>query len=377
MNTAPTPVPAPAPTPFPTPSPTPAPAHSPAPYLINFDNFKPVYTPIHIPANVLLLRGYDLRYPPVSEYSSYYTHDAQIARGYAENADHALGVFKTTKPILLYDLRYIKVLLREYIHQLQGANSGEAVNAARICTVSLGLYSFETQLKLFKERYKHSLSDDLAEPLKSLEEYQKNPPKYANPIELTGVRIAETTNDREMIFFLEMLFGNEIDGYIAPNFKTPFHTEKNGILTSELVVFNPLKSGIQFMTNQPEGVSVQPHNINYFLDNTGLYTLKQFDTKKGGGGRRAKINNNNMKLYDPNSLLDKGYEENKDAIRKAKRMADAWKKALPENYFKSVPRAPTVQCSPWAYSNKDLKKLADKGSNGNLHHSPESVPWDF
>lgn len=353
------------------------PSPSPPPYLITFDEFNPVYTSIHLPKNVLLVRGYDTRYDPVSDYAAYYTHDTRVARGYAAYDHHALGLFRTTRPIKLYDLRYIKVLLREYIQQLRGMHVKSIIDAMRVCTLSLGLYSYDTQLKLFDERYPAAptpAADTFHAVRESLYQYKRRPPPYANPIELTGVRIGETYNDREMLQFLKELFGKEIDGYIAPKFRSPFHVEKDGMMNAELVVFNPRESGIELLSsgsaNAPDGVNYRRHNINYFLDNTGMYTMKTFKTctlytapsRRGSGGAAVSAATRQMiAIYNPNSLLDKGDAdpENRRVIRRAKRMAAAWRKALPPAYFTPIPRVPTMRPVPWSCDDADIRTTPD------------------
>ena len=70
---------------------------------------------------------------------------------------------------------------------------------------------------------------------------------------MEGVRIAETFIDGPVMAFLSQLFKDLCDGFISPRLKTPFHIEKDGEMSQEIIIFNPIKSGIA-KTTLPEDI---------------------------------------------------------------------------------------------------------------------------
>ena len=221
-------------------------------YEINWDdNFLPLFgTPIHIPANAILWRGYDPQYPAISDRPAYYGSQ-EFAQGYADKYSTIASPFITSHPIKLIDIRYMKVLLSQlFDHNMPHTKTDITIISAT--TISFGLCSLQHQIKLFKDRYKAIYSSAVSNPVfDSLKLGINNLEKLLIPnsiYEQQGLRIAETTNDSIVMGFLKELFHKYYDGYISPNITTPFHIEKNNfILNSEIVIFNPLYSGIKLL----------------------------------------------------------------------------------------------------------------------------------
>lgn len=218
------------------------------PHVLHYDAFHAVYAKIQLPENSHFYRGYDATRAAVSERPAYYAYSADIANGHGAPSDaHRVGLFRTTRPLQLYDLRYIAALLREHIRQRNAARdrNGAANAGIHAASLALGLCSFRAQLALFRARYSESLdAPEFAERLAAMERYARDPPANANPVELEGVRISEAANDAELVALLSDLFGDEVDGYIAPQLSSPYHAAEGGYLNAELVIFNPLRSGI-------------------------------------------------------------------------------------------------------------------------------------
>lgn len=104
---------------------------------------------------------------------------------------------------------------------------------------AFGICSFYHQMQLAKHYF--NMTREYVEIQKMLEYYNSFPSKF---IELEGVRIAETNNDGQVMVFLSELFKDLCDGFISPRIHTPYHYEKNGWMTEEIILFNPIKSGI-------------------------------------------------------------------------------------------------------------------------------------
>lgn len=237
-------------------------------YELNWDdNFLPMYgSTILIPAGAIMWRGFDPKFPAISSRPAYYGSRV-FAQGYADKYGVDAKPFITTRPIRLLDIRYMKVLLSQLFEDNKQNLSDRSIIIAT--TVSFGLCSLQHQIELFKERYapiftsSDSRYDSLKKGLEKLESIY-NPSFY----EQRGYRIAETTNDAIVMGFLKELFSNNYDGYISPNVITPFHIEKEKfLLNSELVLFDPINSGIKLLKNIPQ--KIQKATINYFILHSG------------------------------------------------------------------------------------------------------------
>lgn len=293
--------------------------------MVEFRSFNPIHTVIKVPKNILLLRGYHTGYPPVSDRPAYFTSYREIVDAYANKDQHTLGYFKTTSDIKLLDLRYIKLLLRDFfdaqVSTVMTQHSNVADCILSIC-LALGLCSATVQMHLLQQRYSDSISDqnsDTYKGFKNIQSYFKHPNVY-NPLDPQGIRIAETNNDIVMILCLRAIFGDSIDGYIMPNVYSPYHIEKsNHILNAEIVIFNPLESHIQLMKEvMPDLSQLERHSIQEMYKNEP-YTLLKLSvvnmnptttTIKGGD---IKIEPN------PNAFFDIGGSPYKKVLRYTKK----------------------------------------------------------
>jgi hypothetical protein len=232
------------------------------------DNFLPMYgNTISIPANTVLWRGFDPSHPAVSDRPAYYGAK-HFAQGYANKYGTNASPFITSRPIELLDIRYMKVLLSQLFEYNKPTKADEEIITAT--TISFGLCSLEHQIKLFKHRYKaiynssNNAFDALKEGIRNLEKYIDPGSIYEQP----GCRIAETSNDAFVMGFLKELFHRNYDGYVAPSIITPFHVEKKKFtLNSELILFNPERSGIKLLKQLPS--SMKELTINGCILSTG------------------------------------------------------------------------------------------------------------
>ena len=315
-------------------------------YEINWDdNFLPLFgTPIHIPANAILWRGYDPQYLVISDRPAYYGSQ-EFAQGYADKYSTIASPFITSHPIKLIDIRYMKVLLSQlFDHNMPHTKTDITIISAT--TISFGLCSLQHQIKLFKDRYKAIYSSAVSNPVfDSLKLGINNLEKLLIPnsiYEQQGLRIAETTNDSIVMGFLKELFHKYYDGYISPNITTPFHIEKNNfILNSEIVIFNPLYSGIKLLSGYPN--TVKPLTINGCILQQGMSYAK-IDTRGMSTAYYAKIKGGNKKpntqlCDDYNHLYDTGDKNINKLYKEGIRIGKKWK-------TKSVKLYSSVQPSP-------------------------------
>jgi hypothetical protein len=88
--------------------------------------------------------------------------------------------------------------------------------------------------------------------------------------------------------FLKTLFEDFIDGFVSPELHSPFHTEKEGRMIAEMIIFNPARSGI--IPVPPTTKIYGSHNMNFIYNKFGLKirfgnpsTSFHFYMKSGGG----------------------------------------------------------------------------------------------
>lgn len=214
-------------------------------------SFLPVYGSfIKLPERTVLWRGYDTLYPALGDRPVYFG-EKEVAESYASTSDtHTLGLFATTKPLKLLDIRFMKILLTDLLNERTG-------NAVLRTTVAFGLCSFYHQLRLMITLYKDIIHTDPGyNAMKSM--------LNTNSIlEQPGVRVAETSNDGWVMTFLGEVFDGVADGFIAPKLFTPYQVHTNNHLHPEIIVFNPRKSGITQLTSVPRTVEISiPYLIN-------------------------------------------------------------------------------------------------------------------
>jgi hypothetical protein len=213
---------------------------------IAWDTFLPVYgSHIDIPTNTVFWRGYDKSYPSITDRSAYYG-DKDAAKEYVKtSSEHMLGLFATSRPLKLLDVRFLKVLLKDLFEGMDG-------NAVQKTTVAFGLCSFRHQLRLMSNIYADAIREGRDPGYEAMERVLMNHPTIEQP----GVRVAETTNDGWVMTFLGEVFEGIIDGFVSPPLFTPYQHHTRNWLHSELVVFNPLKSGIVQLSAVPRMVQI-------------------------------------------------------------------------------------------------------------------------
>jgi hypothetical protein len=295
---------------------------------LDYDSFPCVLgRPITIPPNVLLHRAQSKKSPTLSNKPTFY--------GNEKTAGHELGIFTCERSLKLYDIRYIKVLVRRILNSDKIRNS-KTLDVHKTLTLALGLCSYTKQIELLKERYEGLRP--LTAPFSSWKKTQKacrplsrisHPPSVMrgrnpavnnmetvqlqmdavvgyNPLEPEGIRIAETTNDALVMLFLKEFFNNEVDGIIAPKLWSPYHIEKESLLmTSEVILFDPSATGL----TQVEPVIIDKKNMSDILaqqltKHAYTYTADTamfFNTRLYTGGTNGK----NNKCCDRNSFFDK------------------------------------------------------------------------
>lgn len=285
------------------------------------DSFLPVYgSYIKIPSDTLLWRGYDTVYPALAGRPVYFG-DVTVATEYAKTSStHALGAFTTTRPLKVLDIRFLNVLLRDLFYGADG-------NAVQKTTVAFGLCSFKHQLRLMESIYKDSIAakkDHGYMYMKSL--YRES------DFEQPGVRVAETSNDGWVMTFLGEVFDGIVDGFIAPQLISPYQVYTKNILHPELIVFNPVKSGIVQLNHLPptKGISIS-ELIRQQFPSPVMLRARALQTEYVGCAVGGSVGS---KYYTPppvevfNDLLNGGHPDSLKQYREAIREGKKYRKRI-------------------------------------------------
>lgn len=206
------------------------------------NSFPPIYgAPIVIPENCIVYRGYSTQYPVLSERPAYFGN-IETAESYAKNPRQTLGAFMTTRPLRLLDYRFLKVLLRQLFERVTKETrvAKQDSKVMQSVLLSFGLYSLQHQINILNNFSKDYIN--YTPGFQALIDSLKTP---AGLLEQPGIRVAETTNDAITMGFLKGFLERFFDGFISPRLETVFHIEKKGSLSPEIIIFNPINSGIK------------------------------------------------------------------------------------------------------------------------------------
>lgn len=265
-------------------------------YILDWTgSFEPLYgQPILIPSNMVFYRGYDKAYPVISDRVTHFG-SKETASGYARYSNTELGAFTNTRLLRVFDFRYMKLLLKQLFSSRTDASFEHLEPMARV-TLSYGLCSLRDQISLMQKLVPSAAG------LFAVEAWYKRDidgkewadiPLDINPFTPDGIRVAETNNDAQTLHFVKHIFGDIVDGFIAPKMPSPFHVEKDGFVSAELVLFDPRAAGIQpiSMTQVPnqkmtitQVLNGQSHTICLKLKNHHECSYRSRATQRGGGG---------------------------------------------------------------------------------------------
>jgi len=290
--------------------------------LLEFDNFSPLYgDTVNIPENTIFFRGYSTEFPTISDRPAYFG-SLMNAKSYLKNNKSRLGAFTNKKPLRLLEYHFMKAILKQFIEEITKSTKLAQEEADVICSVivSFGLCSLEHQIRLLKNNYSPAYMNYVPGFKRVIDSY-----KTPGLIEQSGIRIGETTNDAATMGFLRNLFKQNFDGFISPELKTPFHTEKSGVLPPEMVLFNPLGSGIQQINAIPKQIPLI--SINDLINRSTIHVrlfIKDVSTNfyMKGGSRR----NKRHILDEIEENIQKNTKSIVDNYNKGLRVGEEWSK---------------------------------------------------
>lgn len=317
------------------------------PKLLRFEKFDTIHTAITLPINFYFMRGRDKRGSPLETGKPLYlTTNPELAETYKNihGSNGTITMYKNNKPLKLYDLRYIRILILDYLSTPRSKlipNPEAFKMMAMRLKCAYGACSLLTQIKiaetiyretLEKERQDKNIKKPVSNAIMKLKEYYNDSidkwteiQMYNNlctcdPVEPLGTRIGETYLDSEMVIVLSELFKDVVDGYIAPIMCAPFQVDRGGFMHSEIVLFNP-EEKLEVVKEIPK---LMPVSIELILQLSDISRLFEFSSeridiytnmmhnKKGG----AKVPKRKKKvLYDPSFWFDNAKDKDLETIR--------------------------------------------------------------
>lgn len=319
--------------------------------LIDFDNFPMIYGKITIPKNTIFYRGFDPKYPAISNRPAYFTSNYKYAEAYHSN----VGTFITTDDIILYDIRYIKNILNNLFVNKK-LDSKLVLESSYNLALSFGLCTFNKQIEFYMKRYYNNIDNEI---LKSImkKKYETDKDSF---IEQQGYRFAETNNEVDSILFLKELFREsiyQVDGFVAPYLYSPFHIEKEyQYLNPEIVLFNPEKSNIKLKKIDKSKISIDSIKITSLLNH---FNEIQFDLN----GYQKIINwiqsggsNQSNKNSDANTIFDRGDKYVYQKINQAEKTINTLLNGNQNLYhYRYMPKV-----SPWLLETNQIDESDEK-----------------
>ena len=296
-------------------------------------------------------RGYDTRYPPVSDWPSHYS-TKHVASAYGSGNNRALGLFSNNKQSLkLIDYRYLKLLLTD-LFQNRPDNTMATLDPIIRTSVGYGMCDITDQLHIGKNMFKNDTRG-----MAALEQYfNKNirgktyvqKPLDVNPVSTSGYRIAETNNDTFILQFLKECMGHVFDGFVSPRQASPYHVEKNGYMSPEMVIFSPEKVGIVQIneTSLPRGL--RTITMNDLLDYQSAKVTIEYKSLKATHRKRAQTAGGSDSIGATDEVFQAAYDKDKDAralLAAATKSGKKWKRHF--IFHDQNARHPQTPVSDW------------------------------
>jgi len=232
-------------------------------HLFDIKDFEFVHGPFNLPDNIYIFRADDpsrsipQSYPKIfGDYEAahfYYT----IGQG-----SRILKAYRVKPLTRVIDIRYIQATL-PFLWDTH-IKSDDDIDIVKMVSLVLGLTSFNRQIELLHEILDISMYKDVIKNyIQRMEEFcnLKSKPSWTNHVELRGVRCGITDIDYMVMGFLKELFGDLVDGIIAPALYSPTINNNDMKMYQELIIFDPSRSLREVMTSSSNSLEIQLPSI--------------------------------------------------------------------------------------------------------------------
>jgi hypothetical protein len=165
-------------------------------------------------------------------------------------------IFKTKKEIWLYDFRYVKKILLDFLTYCR-KDTEYSISVCKALALSYGICSLERQLELVKEFYPNesNLYKSLLEHYNSINN---------DIVESQGIRIIELENDMLTSHLLKYLLRHMVDGTVTNKLYSV--TDTTHINNGEIMLFNLGKNELLEEIEQQDIQIKETLDWRYWLD---------------------------------------------------------------------------------------------------------------
>jgi len=237
-------------------------------HLFDIKDFEFVHGLFNLPDNIYIFRADDPSRSVPQSYPKFFG-DYEAAHFYYSigQGSRILKAYRVKPLTRVLDIRYIQATL-PFLWDTH-IKSDDDIDIVKMVSLVLGLTSFNRQIELLHEVLDISMyKDEIKNYIQRMEDFcnLQSKPSWTNPVELRGVRCGITDINYMVIGFLKELFGDLVDGIIAPALYSPFHdTINNDISKSkmyqELIIFDPSRSLREVMTSSSNSLEIQLPSI--------------------------------------------------------------------------------------------------------------------
>ena len=154
--------------------------------------------------------------------------------------------------------------------------------------------------------------------------------------------MGETTNDAYTMAFLGAFFAGYIDGFVSPVIKSPYHHEN--LLSPEMIIFNPVGSGIRKLPSIPRGLESITFDRLYSVDFGKKFIHKYYDAYMKGGGSDTHDGMMLTSIEDANERSDD--PEIQTMIERGDAAGRQWNACV--DFGLDLPPVETLQVRPWS-----------------------------
>ena len=298
-------------------------------HLFDIKDFEFVHGPFNLPDNIYIFRAEDPSRSIPPSYPKFFG-DYEAANFYYSigQGSRILKAYRVKPLTRVLDIRYIQATL-PFLWDTHNKSSDD-IDIVKMVSLVLGLTSFNRQIELLQEVLDISMyKDDLKKYIQRMKDFRNlksKPSSWTNPVELRGVRCGITDIDYMVMGFLKELFGDLVDGIIAPALYSPFHTTINNDITKsmmyqELIIFDPSRSLREVVTSsnsleiQSPSIILDEYIRNRFHIVTIPTSISRISLISGGKKKNKKPTNIVVPdsfgelLGDPNNTVKKNEYE--------------------------------------------------------------------
>ncbi len=306
---------------------------------IDYEFFHPIIGRlIEMPIDFIMYRGYDLSFNKIEDRSLFFG-DYNTAINYQiKYNNRAFGIFGSKKQLKLIDIRYMIIILNEFIKSIPKYDIKNPIllKIINCLTVSFGLTDFENQLFIIEKYLKPTANKRMLEIIdnmnKLLNDYNNTSIQSRDPTKglyrLNGVRFGDSKTDELSVSVLKIIFENVCDGFIAPRLWTPMNFDTHYTIHHEICIFNPIKSNIYLLSETYNNIInssryynyniyriLQTNNREYITEVKQHYKNLLLNQDKFKGGKNTIDNNDSMFIRNKAIMNNKNYKKREDKLK--------------------------------------------------------------